>query len=180
MIVIDSASASGAPSDGGDIAPWLKSYVKPWNDDDDGLTVLIVDHVAKQKVDRPPGPIGSTIKGAAVSGASLYVAGQCWSREQDGNRLSCATTRTGTVAYPERLMGEWVAEITGQHADSLLKITIDPYKGREDVVNEDQLYFDLLRAFDETRPDVVRGGRAVRDMVEGTGVAIDRVRQDPD
>ena len=75
-------------------------------------------------------------------------------------------------------MNEWVAEIVGEHVDGILNISIHPYQGREETISDDQLYWDLLKAFDERRPDVVRGSRAVREMVEGTGVAIDRVLHD--
>ena len=174
MVVIDAAESSGAPSDGADVKGWIQGYVTIWLDA--GLTVLVIDHVAKQKVDRPRGQIGSQRKLAAVDGAALFVTGTPWTKSE-GGKVYLRTDKDRPGDLPER-MGEWVAEISGEHVNGVLSLDIHPYKGREDVVNEDNLYFDLLRAFDETRPDVVRGSRAVRDMVEGNGLAIDRVRND--
>ena len=39
LVVIDAASSSGAPSDGSDVEPWLKTFVKPFADE--GHTVLV-------------------------------------------------------------------------------------------------------------------------------------------
>ena len=174
MVVIDAAESSGAPSDGADVKDWIREYVTPWIEG--GTTALVIDHVAKQSVDRPRGQIGSQRKLAAVDGAALFVTGAPWTKSE-GGKVYLRNDKDRVGDLPER-MGEWVAEISGEHVNGVLSLGIHPYKGREDVVNEDQLYFDLLRAFDETRPDVVRGSRAVRDMVEGTGVAIDRVLHD--
>ena len=70
LLVLDSAVASGAPSDGSDVGPWLQKYVQTWRDV--GATLLVLDHVPKQKVDRPRGQIGSQRKLAAIDGAALY------------------------------------------------------------------------------------------------------------
>ena len=47
LVVIDSATSFGCPSDGGDVSAWLQAYIDPWWNA--GHTVLLVDHVPKQK-----------------------------------------------------------------------------------------------------------------------------------
>ena len=82
LVVIDAAASSGAPSDGGDVEPWLKTFVKPF--EDEGHTLLVIDHVPKQRVGRADGPIGSARKLQAVTGAALDLSGIAWTQKKDG------------------------------------------------------------------------------------------------
>ena len=78
LVVIDAAESAGCPSDGADVAPWYKSHVQPWRDANAG--VLIVDHVPKQREDRPRGAIGSQAKLARIDGAALAISGAPWTK----------------------------------------------------------------------------------------------------
>lgn len=88
LVVIDSAEASGCPSDGRDVNEWLDSHVKPWRDV--GAGVLLIDHVPKRADEsghRPRGGIGSQRKLAAIDGVALAVSGVPWTirRPTDGS-----------------------------------------------------------------------------------------------
>ena len=174
MVLIDAAESSGAPSDGGNVMPWIEDFVRPWLAVD--LTVLVIDHVAKQKIDRPRGQIGSQRKLAQIDGAALYVTGAPWTKSE-GGKVYLRNDKDRVGDLPER-MGQWVAEINGEHAGDLLTLSIDPYQGKDDAVDEGQLYFDLLAAIAATAPEGVRGGRAVRDLLEAKAQDIDRVLGD--
>ena len=82
LVVIDSATSFGCPSDGADVTAWLNAYINPWWNA--GHTVLLVDHVPKQKKDRPRGGIGSQAKLARVDGAALYAHGVPWNGQEGG------------------------------------------------------------------------------------------------
>ena len=73
LVVVDSAEAAGCPSDGADVMPWLRHNIDPWIAA--GCAVLLVDHVPKNKENRPRGGIGSNRKLAHLSGAALYLTG---------------------------------------------------------------------------------------------------------
>ncbi len=80
LVAIDSATSFGCPSDGADVAAWLNAYINPWWNA--GHTVLLLDHVPKQKKDRPRGGIGSQAKLARIDGAALYVHGKPWNGQE--------------------------------------------------------------------------------------------------
>ena len=82
LVVIDSAGASGVPSDGADINWWWSKHVEPFTAD--GHTILIIDHVPKSTVDRPRGPIGSQAKLAKITGSALAVSGVAWTKRMSG------------------------------------------------------------------------------------------------
>ena len=82
LVVIDSATAFTCPKDGGDVHPWMASHVKPWIDE--GNTTLTLDHVPKQRKDRPAGAVGSYEKMSYIRGAALYIHGIAWDGKNDG------------------------------------------------------------------------------------------------
>ena len=67
LVVIDSATSFGCPSDGGNIAAWLKAFIDPW--ENAGHSVELLDHVPKQRKDRPRGDAVS----AQVPGRGIQV-----------------------------------------------------------------------------------------------------------
>ena len=67
FVIIDTDTASGAPSDGKDIFQWWQQYVAPW--ERGNLGVLIISHLPKRLEDLPPGPIGSSGKRGQLTGA---------------------------------------------------------------------------------------------------------------
>ena len=164
LVVIDAAESSGAPSGGDDVIPWLTEYVKPWLDAD--LTVLVIDHVAKQKIDRPRGQIGSQRKLAAVDDVAVYVAGAPWTNSTGGTvKLRNDKDRGGDL--PSR-MGKWVATIEGHWEDDVLVYDIlPPAAAAVDIAN------DLLTPPAATGEEGVRGQKVVRALVRANGQAVD-------
>ncbi len=167
LVVIDAAESSGAPSDGKDAMPWIREYVTPWIQA--GLTVIVIDHVAKQKIDRPRGQIGSQRKLAQVDGAALYVAGAPWSKSTGGQvKLRNDKDRPGDL--PAR-MGKWAATIIGKWVEGVLTYTIDaPDDGEE---NEEDKSMELLEAIAESGAQGVRTKRAIRGLVKAKGQRVD-------
>ena len=109
MVVIDSAESGGCPSDGADVAPWLRAYVDPWRRDD--IAVLLLDHVPKRRESR--GAIGSQHKRAKIDGAALLAAGPAWDKATGG-----AVTLTNEKDRPGDLpgrIGQQVATIRGDY-----------------------------------------------------------------
>ena len=82
LVVIDSATSFGCPSDGADVSQWMADHVNPWWSM--GHTVLLLDHVPKRRQDRPRGGIGSQAKLARIDGAALYVHGKPWNGKRAG------------------------------------------------------------------------------------------------
>ena len=61
--------------------------------------MLLIDHVPKQRIDRPMGPIGSQYKRQAVQGASLFASGQPWTKQADG-RIVLRLHKDRMVTFP--------------------------------------------------------------------------------
>ena len=97
LVVIDSATSFGCPSDGADVTAWLNAYINPWWNA--GHTVLLLDHVPKQRKDRPRGGIGSQAKLARVDGAALYAHGVPWNG-QEGGYVHLTVHKTDRASYP--------------------------------------------------------------------------------
>ena len=76
LVVVDSATAFLCPKDGADVNPWMESHIKPWLNA--GHTSLNLDHVPKQRKDRPMGAVGSFEKLSIIKGAALFLHGTAW------------------------------------------------------------------------------------------------------
>ena len=160
LVVIDSAESSGCPSDGSDVAPWLKKMVQPFLDA--GCTLLIIDHIPKRKEGRPLGPIGSQHKLARVDGAALLVSGVPWTEKTDGHLVMVNhKDRHGTLPSPN---GKAVARVIGTHEGDTLTLSI---VAPEAVDNIEEAYIPTLRALANAGPDGVHGQKAMRDLVVG-------------
>ncbi len=110
LVVIDSATSFGCPSDGGNVAAWLKAFIDPW--ENAGHSVELLDHVLKQRKDRPRGGIGSQAKLARVDGSALYLHGNAWNETEGGNiHITVHKDRHGQL--PATLNGA-AATITGE------------------------------------------------------------------
>ena len=113
LVVIDSATSAGCPSDGeGDkVTEWLNRFIDPWRRAD--VAVVLLDHVPKRRADRPPGPLGSQNKRAWVDGASLRAIGRCWTKSRAGYiTLINEKDRPGDMPEP---IGKAVATIRGNY-----------------------------------------------------------------
>ena len=69
--------------------PWMKTHIKPWIDA--GHTSLLLDHVPKQRKDRPMGAVGSFEKLSIIRGAALYAHGIAWNGQKGGGCPSDGT-----------------------------------------------------------------------------------------
>ena len=165
LVVIDAAESSGCPSDGASVNEWLAKVVTPW--ESLGVTVLIVDHIPKQKDNRPDGPIGSQRKLAAVTGIALKVTGHCWSKTKDGRLvLTCEKDRTGNYAKGEKvaaIVGDW--DSSGSFAYRI----VNPSHDDEDTGNVGRA---ILEWVDEAMPEGINSKRAIAANVKGKTGAI--------
>ena len=160
LIVIDSAGSSGCPSDGADVAPWMATNIKPWRDA--GHTILLLDHVAKQRRDRPRGGIGSNAKLRDIDGAALFVDGQAWNGTQDGYiNLFNHKDRNGNL--PGQLL-DCVATVFGEHDGPVIRYTVDPPSVKP---QSEDLQDELLEAVIQAGQGGVSGSRAMRDLLKG-------------
>ena len=144
VFIIDAAESSGAPSDGSPVAEWNREKIQPFANRNVGG--LILDHVPKQRKERPRGAIGSTHKLAKIDGAALGISGKAWTKTQDGALiLRLEKDRHGDV--PGNI-GAKVAVVKGHYEGELLTISIDPPNQDDD--GEEDVYMMLL--------DVIGGG----------------------
>ena len=158
LVIIDSAGSGGCPSDGADVMPWLQKNVFPWIAA--GHTVLLLDHVPKQRKDRPRGGIGSTAKLRELDGVNLYLEGKVWNATQDGFiNLFNHKDRNGQV--PGQLY-ECVATIFGKHDGPIIRYTIDPPSTKP---QEEDLQIELLEAI--TLAGGVTGSIPMRRLLKG-------------
>ena len=171
LIVIDSATSAGCPSDGADVAPWLAKIVQPFLDA--GCSVLVLDHVPKRKEGRPLGPIGSQHKLAKIDGAALFVSGVPWTQKTGGYLvLYNHKDRQGQLPAP---LGKAVARIIVTHEGEDLRMSI---VSPEDSDNIEEAYQPTLQALAAAGPDGVHGQKAMRDLVVGRADQRDKAIRD--
>ena len=163
LVVIDAAESSGCPSDGSSVNEWLAKVVTPW--EQLGVTVIVIDHIPKQKEGRPDGPIGSQRKLAAITGIGLKLSGICWSKKKDGRLvLTCEKDRTGNYAKGEKvaaITGEW--DTSGPERVFGYRI-VNPAQGDDDTGN---IGGAILEYVAEAMPEGVNSQRAIIANVRG-------------
>ena len=160
LVVIDSATSFGCPSDGADVAAWLNAFINPWWNA--GHTVLLLDHVPKQKKDRPRGGIGSQAKLARIDGAAIYAHGIPWNAQQGGYiHLTVHKDRQGQL--PAILNGT-AATITGDWDGPTLDWSVDLPNAKDE--GED-LQIELMDALEGAGAEGVKGSRALRELLKG-------------
>ena len=160
LVVIDSAGSSGCPSDGADVAPWMLANIKPWLNA--GHTILLLDHVPKQRKDRPRGGIGSNAKLRDIDGAALYVEGKVWNGTQDGYiHIYNHKDRGGNL--PGQLY-DCVATVFGEHDGPVIRYSVDlpNAKGQEEDLQD-----ELLDVITRTGTEGITGSRSMRDSLKG-------------
>ncbi len=160
LMVIDSATSFGCPSDGADVAAWLNAFINPWWNA--GHTVLLLDHVPKQRKDRPRGGIGSQAKLARIDGAALYAHGTPWNGQQGGHiHLTVHKDRQGQL--PATLNGT-AATITAEWDGPTLDWRVDLPNAKDE--GED-LQIELMDALEGAGAEGVKGSRALRELLKG-------------
>ena len=167
LVVIDAAFSSGAPSDGGDVNPWLDKFVNPWKDWD-GIGSLAVDHIPKRSQDRPAGPIGSHAKQAAIRGAGLLASGKAWTPDKDGMvMLKVEKDNPGNVGA----RGDVVSVVEGKHHDDgSFTLTFRVPDGTEGIAD---VRIPMLYALAQKGTEGVKGTRGYRELLKGKGRAMD-------
>ena len=174
LVVIDSATSFGCPADNRDPQPWLKANIKPWLDM--GNTTLLLDHVPKQRKDRPDGGVGGFQKLQDIQGAGIYVHGRPWNGTEGGElSLTVHKDRHGQLPVPKygtaaTVYVEWAED----------KLTLDWTIGLPTAKPEgEDLQDELMEAFNRAGAEGVRGSKGVRDLLTGKGVKdIDKARDE--
>ncbi len=80
-VFIDAAGSSGCGEDKESLEEWAQHFLPPVSEK---LGCTVLDHVPKQRKDRPPGPVGSHQKLARVKGSGLFVCGRIWTPKDPG------------------------------------------------------------------------------------------------
>ena len=172
LVVLDSATAFTCPKDGADVHPWMTSHIKPWIDA--GHTSLTLDHVPKQRKDRPMGAVGSFEKLSIIRGAALYAHGTAWNGQQGGAvHLTVHKDAHGQLPSPQWTV---VSTISAEWDGPTLAYTI----GLPNAKTEgEDLQDELMEAFDQLGADGARGSQGVRGLLKGKrGRDIDKARDE--
>ena len=177
LVILDSAEAAGAASDGGDIAGWWTDHVRPW--EMLGVTVLVLDHVAKRREGRPRGPIGSTHKLSRVTGAGLFIDGTPWNKTVSGTvKLRNDKDRPGELPAP---LGRWVADVRGSYDHDghfLLEITAPAEEEEDTDEGSPSPRAAIIAALTEAGPEGIKGKGALASMAEITRPTLDKALPD--
>ena len=162
LVVIDSATAHGCPADGATVQPWMAANVKPWLAQ--GNTTLLMDHVPKQKKDRPDGGVGSYQKLQDLQGAGLYVHGKPWNATEGGElTLTVHKDRHGQLPAPKygnaaTVYVEWAED----------RLTLEWSVGLPNAKPAgENLEDELLEAIDRAGAEGVKGSRGIRELLKG-------------
>ena len=172
LVVIDSATAHDCPKDGADVHPWMKAHINPWIDA--GHTSLTLDHVPKQRKDRPAGAVGSFEKLSFIRGAALYVHGIAWDEKHGGAvHLTVHKDAHGQLPAPKLSVASTVsAQWDGPFLD--WKVGMPNAK-----TESEDLQDELMDAFFQKGTDTVRGSQGVRELLKGKrGRDIDKAREE--
>ena len=172
LVVIDSATAFTCPKDGADVQPWMTSHVKPWINE--GHTELTLDHVPKQRKDRPAGAVGSYEKMSFIRGAALYVHGIAWDAKHGGAvHLTVHKDAHGQLPAPKFSVA---STISAEWGGPTLAYTI----GLPNAKTEgEDLQDELMEAFDQKGSEGARGSQGVRGLLKGKrGRDIDNARDE--
>ena len=174
LLVIDSAAASGCPSDGSDISQWFSTVIYPFESRD--IAVVVIDHVPKQRKDRPRGAIGSTHKLSKLTGSGNYVEGIPWTANQ-GGQIYITMEKGRTGSHPVR-NGEALAVLIGDYQDVGdgqkafgYRFAMPDEKSQED---EGAAMNHLLLAI-EASGGSVGSSRQLRKLVGKSGSSVDKL-----
>ena len=172
LVVLDSATSFDCPKDGADVHPWMTSHIKPWIDA--GHTSCLIDHVPKQRKDRPAGGVGSYEKLSSIRGAALYVHGIAWDGKRGGSvNLTVHKDAHGQLPAPKFSVATTIA---AEWDGPTLAYTIGLPNAKTE---SEDLQDELMEAFDQLGPEGARGGKGVRGLLKGKrGRDIDKARDE--
>ena len=172
LVVVDSATAFLCPKDGADVNPWMESHIKPWLNA--GHTSLNLDHVPKQRKDRPMGAVGSFEKLSIIKGAALFLHGTAWNA-QKGGAIHLTVHKDANGELPAT-QSNVASTISAEWNGPTLAWTV----GMPNVKAEgEDLQDELMEAFEQRGLEAVRGSQGVRLMLPGKrGRDIDSARDE--
>lgn len=173
LVVIDTAQATGAPSDGADISEWWAKTIRPWQKA--GSTVVVIDHRPKRSADRAPGPIGSVHKLSRLDGACLAVNGHPWTRREGGRlTLKIEKDRMGAIGKRNAI----AADMAGTYdAHGGFLITIEAHRDDTPQADQAQRLSDRITDHFHEHPEpitenklaqaVTGNNRALKQIIKG-------------
>ena len=164
LVVIDSASSAGCPSDGTDVTEWYKTYVEPFTNRN--IAVLLIDHIPKRSNDRPAGAIGSQYKLQILGGVGLSVSGRAWTGHENG-RITLTLDKDKHGQVPAK-QGERVAIVTGEWQGDVLRLTIEAPTASDNGVPVRNRVLDTIAATEGG----IRGQKTLRELVKCNGKAL--------
>ena len=172
LVVIDSATSFDCPKDGADVHPWVTSHVKPWINA--GHTSLLIDHVPKQRKDRPAGAVGSFEKLSSIRGAALYVHGIAWNGQQGGAvHLTIHKDAHGQLPAPKFSV---VSTVAAEWDGPTFAWTVGLPNAKTE---SEDLQDELMEAFDQLGAEGARGSQGVRELLKGKrGRDVDKARDE--
>ena len=160
LVVVDSATAFDCPKDGADVHPWMQAHIKPWINQ--GHTTTQVDHVPKQRKDRPAGAVGSFEKLSDIRGAALYIHGKGWNQQQGG--AVHLTVHKDAGGQLPAIKDSVVSTISAQWDGATLAYTIGLPNAKAE---SEDLELELMEAFNQAGADGARGSLGVRGLLKG-------------
>ena len=160
-VFVDAAGSTGAGETAESFAEWRKIFLIA-----SGTTVI--DHIPKRREDRPPGPIGSIQKLAAVTGAAIHMIGSkdMWTREAAGEaKLIVQKDRPGGIGPANSLAG--IAR--GIPDNGRLKITVEEGEPGAAEVDHDADHdaIEAVKQFLRENPGASKS--AIRKGIKGIG-----------
>ena len=145
---------------GPDVHPWMTAHIKPWIDA--GHTSLNLDHVPKQRKDRPLGAVGSFEKLSIIRGAALSAHGTAWNGQKGGAiHLTVHKDAGGQLPAPQHSVA---TTISAEWDGPTLAFTIGLPNAKTE---SEDLQDDLMEAFDQLGVEGARGSQGVRDLLKG-------------
>ena len=171
FMILDSATQAGSPIDGQAPTEWYTKYVDHWTSY--GIGIVILDHVPKQKIDCPRGPVGSYQKLSRITGAALYVTGRPWTKTDDGMvKLRNDKDRPGDLPGP--LMAT-VACLTVKHVNGKLRYAFEPPEPEDDGIDVEGTLLEMISSKGAMG---VSSKREVRKLIPGKGTSVDAALED--
>ena len=168
LMILDSATQAVCPIDGASPSEWYEKFVEYWFKPF-GIGVIVLDHVPKQKIDRPRGPVGSYQKLSRITGAALYVSGRPWTKKEDGMiKLRNEKDRKGDLPGP--LMAT-VGILNVNHVDGTLQYSFDSPDPEDDSVDLEAVLLEMITSKGAMG---VSSKREVRKLIPGKGTSVDK------
>ena len=177
LVVLDSVTSAGCPSDGADVQGWFKEHVEPFSLR--SIAMLLIDHIPKRSNDRPAGAIGSQHKLAILNGVSIKVSGKPWTA-RTGGKITLTLEKDREGQLPAQA-GEMVAVVSGEWHDGVLRCAIDAPDGAESAAPVRDRVLSILRDNEEgilgqrplrelARCDTKALGKALRELVDAEAI----------